>query len=78
MYSNPYNNNDRFFSQKTCDRCGGSLENGRIMSMFNTECICMDCKQKERKRPDYKMATEAEMDAVRHKTRNFIGIGLHE
>lgn len=33
---------DKFFTQKTCDRCGGSLENGRIMSMFNTECICME------------------------------------
>lgn len=26
---------DKFFTQKTCDRCGGSLEKGRIMSMLN-------------------------------------------
>lgn len=37
---------DKFFTQENCDRCGESLKNGRIMSMFNKECICMDCKKK--------------------------------
>lgn len=32
---------DKFFTQTTCDRCGGSLEAGRTMSMFNEDCICM-------------------------------------
>ena len=32
---------DNFFSKSCCDRCGGTLENGRIMSMFNEDCICM-------------------------------------
>lgn len=40
---------DKFFSQKYCDRCGKSLNGGRIMSMFNEDCICMECKDKERK-----------------------------
>ena len=35
---------DNFFTQKNCDRCGKSLKDGRIQSMFNSECICMDCK----------------------------------
>lgn len=35
---------DKFFIQESCDRCGGSLTGGRIMSMFNTDCICLDCK----------------------------------
>ena len=38
---------DNFFTQKNCDRCGKSLKDGRIQSMFNSECICMDCKKKE-------------------------------
>ena len=52
---------DRFFTQTKCDRCGGSLEGGRIMSMFNTDCLCMKCKEEERKRPDYKDAQEADI-----------------
>ena len=50
---------DKFFSQKHCDRCGGSLDGGRIMSMYNEDCICMKCKEKETKRPDYKTAQDA-------------------
>ena len=40
--------NDRFFSKKTCDRCGGSLEI-RTMSWFTRETICMDCSDAEDK-----------------------------
>ena len=67
---------DRFFTQTTCDRCGGSLKGGRTMSMFNTDCICMKCKENERKRPDYGSARDAEMDAVRSGNMNFCGIGF--
>lgn len=51
---------DKFFSQKTCDRCGGSLDKGRIMSMFNTDCICIDCSKKEKTDKDYDKAVEAD------------------
>ena len=67
---------DRFFTQKTCDRCGGSLEGGRIMSMFNTDCICMDCKRRETQRSDYRQALEAERAAVMAGNRSFAGLGL--
>lgn len=67
---------DRFFTQKHCDRCGGSLSGGRIMSMFNEDCICMDCQRKETERPDYAEAREAEHAAVKSGNRNFKGIGL--
>lgn len=66
---------DPFFSQKTCDRCGKPLMGGRTMSMFNTDCICMDCAKAERKRPDYSKARDAEANAVRHGNMNFTGIG---
>ena len=67
---------DRFFTTKTCDRCGRSLAGGRTMSRFNEQTICMDCDAKERERPDYKVACEAEIAAVRAGDRNFKGIGL--
>ena len=44
--------------------------------MYNEQVICMVCKEKERQRPDYHEAVEAELDAVRHGNRNFKGIGL--
>ena len=65
---------DRFFTQKNCDRCGGSLDSGRIMSMYSTECICMACKEKEKTREDYEAATKAELDEVRKGNLNYKGI----
>ena len=47
---------DDFFSKTNCDRCGGSLKGGRIMSMYNDDCLCMECKSKECNRSDYKDA----------------------
>ena len=51
---------DDFFKKTRCDRCGGSLDGGRTMSMFNEQTICMACKEKERKRSDYREAVEAD------------------
>lgn len=67
---------DRFYTQDTCDRCGGSLAAGRIMSMFNRECICMKCKEAEQQRPDYREALEADRAAIQAGNYNFDGIGL--
>ena len=39
----------------TCERCGTET-NVHTMSMFNTQDICMDCKDKETKHPDYQKA----------------------
>ena len=66
---------DTFFSQTTCDRCGGSLEGGRIMSMFNTDCICIACKEKERQNKQYKAANNADIAAIKAGNYNFAGIG---
>lgn len=65
---------DRFFSQKHCDRCGGSLEGGRIMSMFNEQCICISCKEQETKAPEYNKAVEADHEEIRKGNFNFKGI----
>ena len=45
---------DRFFEVQNCDRCGKPLNGCRIMSMYNHEVLCMDCKDKETKREDMK------------------------
>lgn len=66
---------DTFFSKTKCDRCGGSLEGGRIQSMFNEDCLCMKCKDEERKHPDYKTAVEADNAEIRRGNFNFKGIG---
>ena len=66
---------DKFFTQKYCDRCGGDLRSGRVMSMFNEDCICMKCKESETKDKDYEKAREAEITEVRKGNYNFKGIG---
>ena len=66
---------DKFFTQTQCDRCGGSLEGGRITSMFNVDCICMACHKKERELPEFKQAAEAEIAEIRRGNYNFKGIG---
>jgi hypothetical protein len=44
------------------------------MSMFNRDCICLDCKEKERKDKDYKKAVEADIEAIKKGDFNFPGI----
>lgn len=67
---------DKFFSQTHCDRCGGELNGGRIMSMYNEDTICMKCADAERRRDDYSRARDAERAAVLSGNRNFRGVGL--
>jgi RNase P subunit RPR2 len=67
---------DTFFTQTNCDRCGKPLTGGRTMSMFNTDTICLECADAERKRTDYEAAREAERAAVAAGDRNFKGVGL--
>lgn len=66
---------DRFFTQTTCDRCGGPLTEGRMMSRFNTDCLCMSCIKVEKKHPKYEEAAQAERDAVQQGISNYPGIG---
>ncbi len=66
---------DKFFTQKHCDRCHGSLDGGRTMSMFNEDCICMECKYKETQRDDYGDSVAADHEQIRRGNYNFKGIG---
>ena len=65
---------DQFFNKKRCDRCGGSLDGGRIMSMFSEACICMSCKEKELKDPEYDKAVKADNEEIKRGNYNFKGI----
>lgn len=65
----------KFFDKTNCDRCGAKLS-VRIMSIFNTDTICPHCQQKEQAHPMYKLAKQAEQNAVQRGDRNFKGIGL--
>lgn len=66
---------DNFFKKTHCDKCGKKLT-ARTMSMFNTDCICPECKIKETKLPEYPIAVEAENQAIKNGIKNFEGIGL--
>ena len=65
-----------FYSQTHCDRCHGTLEGVRIMSMFNEDCLCSTCKQKEKQHPNYQKAVEADHAEIKKGNYNFKGIGL--
>lgn len=67
---------DHFFDAKRCDRCGADLSGGRIMSMYNTQVLCMACKEQENQREDYHDAVKADVEAIKRGERNFPGIGL--
>jgi hypothetical protein len=48
------------------------------MSIFNTDCLCLECINEERKHSEYQKALEAERRAIRNGDYNFPGIGLPE
>lgn len=65
---------DGFFTQKKCDRCGGSLDGGRIMSMYSAECICLECHRKEKLNKDYDLAAKADHDEIKKGNFNYEGM----
>lgn len=62
------------FASQICDRCHKATI-ARIMSMFNTDMICPECKEAERKHPLYGLASQKEREALQRGERNFPGIG---
>lgn len=47
--------------RRGCARCGAKT-NAMIMSMYSEAMICMDCKDKEKKRPDYDQAVKKDLN----------------
>lgn len=58
-----------------CDRCRRETDT-TIMSMFNTDVLCLDCKDAEERDPRYEEARRAEEEACRRGEFNFPGVGL--
>jgi hypothetical protein len=58
----------------SCKRCGQQSK-VHIMSMFNEQMICIDCKKLETEDPRYKEAERAELEAIKRGNFNFEGIG---
>jgi hypothetical protein len=61
---------------RKCDRCDATDIQSSIISMFNLQEICLDCKDKEKKHPKYSEAVKADEDAFNRGNYNFVGIGL--
>jgi hypothetical protein len=60
--------------REKCDRCGEDTNNSTTMSIFNTDVICMSCKDAERKDPEYQAASTAEAEAYRNGVKDFQGV----
>jgi hypothetical protein len=59
-----------------CERCSNSEPKAITCSYFNTQMICMKCKEKEKKHERYDEAKAVESEEVRNGNYNFEGIGL--
>ena len=56
-----------------CDRCAGTCDGVTTISMFNTEVICMSCKEIEKLDPEYEAACLAEKEAYRNGIKDYKG-----
>ena len=62
-----------------CDRCEQPpINSTTILSKFNTQVICIPCKEKEKEHTDYEDACKAEKQAIDNGDLNFPGIGKPE
>lgn len=51
---------ERLACATQCSRCSEKLrpQDQRILSVYDNQAICMDCKKKEEERPDYDKASK--------------------
>jgi hypothetical protein len=61
---------------ENCHRCHKPANGVTTMSMFNTQIICIPCKDEEKENPRYAEAVRIEREEVLKGNRNFEGIGL--
>ena len=62
---------------KICSRCGKLLSQGWTVSYFNTDVICLECKDEEKTFPEYRHAVTTEKrEIVENKNYSYEGIGL--
>ena len=63
-------------NRQQCDRCHQPTL-GTIMSVFNVERLCLDCKEAEKLHPEYAQAAAAHDAAVKNGDFLFRGTGLN-
>ena len=70
-------NMDRFFTQKTCDRCGAELK-VRQMSRFNTDVLCPACIAEEKQDVEQEQNVNQNLLILFHKNlvNNFFYLNL--
>lgn len=57
--------------RELCDRCHKPTGGVITMSIFNTDVICMPCKEEEKNDPEYQAACDAEREAIKGGNYNF-------
>lgn len=57
-----------------CERCASETKS-HTYSIFNTQAICLSCKEEERAHPRYEEARDREMEEIKKGNYNFEGIG---
>lgn len=60
-------------NKSVCDRCSKPTNGITIMSQFNEDIICQDCKKLEKEDPDYELACSIERAEIRKGNTNFKG-----
>jgi len=60
--------------QYICPRCGKDTNGITSVGIFNSDTICIPCKEKEKEDPDYQLAVDTEMDEIRKGNYNYPGI----
>ncbi len=63
--------NDLF--PECCQRCFKDA-NCLIMSMFNTDMICIKCSEKEKGHPNYDKAVQEDIEQIKKGNYNYKGI----
>ena len=69
----PVQNESFSMNKSVCDRCHKPTGGVTIMSIFNQDVICMNCKNEEKEDPEYEAACIAEREAVMKGEMNFPG-----
>lgn len=57
-----------------CERCNLPTNGTTIMSVFNKDIICMECKELEKKDPKYKLALDSEIEQIKKGNYNYEGL----
>jgi hypothetical protein len=57
-----------------CDHCFEPTNGVTTMSMFDDSVICMGCKEIEKQDPEYKLASDTELEEVKKGNYNYKGI----